>query len=490
MLLDIERSRSRSRPRPADIPRVYLKAPPSEIMLESDGKRRRCEWLEHGVTIHSDGNVSCGLDDPHAERSFGNIERNTIAEIFNGPEYDRLRQKLWNGYRCRPCALYEEVQDYAPAPPPKATVPTTLIVEPTVRCNILCDNGSCSVNNDRSVATREVDDLDVGAFARVVDEIGAELKNVFFFNYGDPFMHRSAEDMLIHLREQCPDALIVTSTNGIPLLKPERAAKVAQSRVDQITFTISGVTQESYVRYHGKGSVEHALQGLRNVCEARNGDATPRVEWRYLVFNWNDSFEEIDRAIALADDMGVDRFTLFLTHIPVGSTSWRLGPGSEGFDRYKNHIEHVYGYDNHVVPDADGFHGIETLPHLGEARWTARRSRMSLPERGGAIRLAISTNRAAHRPDKHFVLIRAPWQVYRVAFVANEWTDVTIPVPEGVQGLGPYAIEMIAEEVWFPIEELGSEDRRTLGVLVEHGSVRRESALRKASPTQVARFAI
>lgn len=490
MLLDIERNRRRSRPRPAHIPRVYRKAPPGDLMLESDGRRYQCEWIERGVTLHSDGNVSCGLDDPHASRSFGDVGSGTIAEIFASPEYDRVRRKLWDGFRCFPCSLYHEVERIEGAPlPDRPTLPATLVAEPSVRCNIRCDNVVCDPNNDRSLATRETEDLDVETFARVIEEIGSGLEKVFFFNYGDPFMHGAAEDMLVHLREHCPDAVIVTSTNGIPLMKAERAARVVESRLNQITFTISGMTQESYVRYHGGGRLDQALQGLRNVCEARQGGSTPRVEWRYLVFNWNDSRDEIDKAIALSREIGVDRFTLMVTHIPHRSGSWRLAPGTPDFQRYRDHIELAEGYSVSASPDVDGFYHPENLPGFGEARWTGWRSRLELPERDGALHLAVSTNRQASRDADHGLLIRTPWQVYRMTIRPDEWSDVVLPVPEGVQGLGPVPIELIAEDVWYPAEELGNGDRRCLGVLIEYGVGRRSARLEPAARDDILKFA-
>jgi hypothetical protein len=63
-------------------------------MTESDGFHYRCAWIERGITVHSDGNVSCGLDDPHGQGSFGNVKDTPVGEIFGNPEYGRLQDKL------------------------------------------------------------------------------------------------------------------------------------------------------------------------------------------------------------------------------------------------------------------------------------------------------------------------------------------------------------------------------------------------------------
>src|SRR5260221_10719260 len=103
-------------------------------------------------------------------------------------------------------------------------------------------------------------------------------------------MNRLAGDMLLSHRKKCPGALIATSKNGIPLSNPARAEKVVLAAPDRVVFTISGVTQEVYGRYHVAGKCEQALAGVRNVSNAkrRSGQTQPSVIVRYLVFHWND----------------------------------------------------------------------------------------------------------------------------------------------------------------------------------------------------------
>jgi MoaA/NifB/PqqE/SkfB family radical SAM enzyme len=72
---------------------------PSATMHPTDGRRYTCHWINDSITIHSDGNVSCGLDDPYARRSFGNVYEQRLVDLYRNPEFDRLREKLWSGHR-------------------------------------------------------------------------------------------------------------------------------------------------------------------------------------------------------------------------------------------------------------------------------------------------------------------------------------------------------------------------------------------------------
>ncbi|WP_298128238.1 radical SAM protein [Brevundimonas sp.] len=450
-------------------PRLKIKDPrASQNMHPPDGHRYACPWIEDSLTIHSDGNVSCGLDDPHANRSFGHVEQGSIQEIFANPEFLKLRENLWNGMRCKDCALYQRVEktpEQVLAPRPQ--MPSTLVVEPTVMCNLRCPNEACDPNNESPTATRDRSHLTPGSFEDVIAQVRSDLKRVYFFNYGDPFVHRSAGQMLNHLRAECPDAQVITSTNGIPLAKAQRAIEVAASKINSVVFTISGMTQASYERYHRGGRLDLALEGLKNLREASRGNGATSIIWRYLVFNWNDSEEEIAAAVRLAEEIGVDQFSLYLTSIPANGASFRLAPGTPMFERYRRYIDVVHGYHSRA-PDADGFYHDEEVPGLGPARWTSWRARTVLAEVRGTLRLSVASLRPSASERVQSVLVRTPWEIYRVPLRRGDWTHAAFPVPFTLRGLGPFPVELLTRDHWFPVEEVGTTDTRCLGVLVRN----------------------
>ena len=440
---------------------------PSRDMHEPDGGSYACAWIEDSLTIHSDGNVSCGLDDPHAQRSFGNIYDASLGEIFANPELDELRQRLADGYRCKGCALYTRRE---PGPPParrpRRALPTTVVVEPTVRCNLRCPNRACIPNNDATTSTRDRDDLDLDGFRLIVDQLQAALRHVYFLNYGDPFMHKQAEDMLGYLREVCPDAEVITSTNAIPLASRSRARRVLASKVNYVVVTLSGIDQESYGRYHVNGRVELALKGLRNLCEAKRemAGSDTTIIWRYLLFRWNDSVDEIERARALADEIGVDQFRLYLTHIPEGCGSYRFAPGSPSYARFREYIDEAHGYGGEH-PDRYGLYGFEELPGFGRARWTSAEATIPVDCAPGFVRLVISTNRPGARPQS--VIISTPWDRRKYAIRPSEYQWIVIRIPRAFRRAGSIDVRISTPDHWYPAEELQSRDLRCLGVLIK-----------------------
>jgi MoaA/NifB/PqqE/SkfB family radical SAM enzyme len=454
-------------PSPFPVSEWRLKNPrPSESMLPSIGLSYQCPWIEDSITIHADGNVSCGLDDPHARRSFGNVYEQSIAEIYANPEFDRLRENLRQGRRCNGCNLFQPVHHEEQEPPAERKhLPSTIVVETTVKCNLRCDNAACVPNNAPGLLTRHSSHLDVAKFTDVVGQLKDTLATVYFFNYGEPFLHPQAEDMLLHLRKTCPAVRVVTSTNGIPLAKASRAEKVVLSAIDSMTFTIGGITQQSYGRYHANGQVGLALQGLQNICEAKARESRdkPAVIWRYLVFRWNDTESEIDAAIALSKLYGVDQFCLYLTHMPANSSSYRLAPGSPLFEKYRKYIDFVHGFDC-VFPDEYGFYGVEDIQGLGRARWSCWRAAKTLHRNGNCLRLALSTNRPGMQG--HECIVRTPWTSVRVVLSPMQWRDVSLLIPWKFRDTDEFSVEIIAPNAWYPVEEIGNQDLRCLGVLV------------------------
>ncbi len=465
---------------------------PSRSMTKSDGKARFCPWIEDSMTILSDGTVTCGLDDQDGLRSFGNVHDTPLEEIFANPEYRRIAEGLRQGRTCRDCALYQPLTGKRP---PRAALPSKLVIEPTVRCNLRCPQIACFANNSPDHQTRDRNDLPRAELDAVLAQLGKGLREVYFFNYGDPFMHREAPQMIADIRRRSPKAKIVTSTNGIPLAARHKAEQLVAAGLDHIVFTISGMTQESYVRYHVNGRLESALRGMRNVLEAREaaGKTRPLVSWRYLGFRWTDNFDELDAAIALASELKVNDFCIYLTHIPEQAWSYRLAEGTYGYARYRPWINVAYGY-NRPAPPADGIFQQERLAQFGTMRWTGWHGRPSLMVRDDHVILWVSTNSPAAAPQGHTdIFLRTPWRrLYRVRAPYRAWGKIVLPLPGGWRHRRKITLDLLCPDAWFPADWLGVEDYRGLGVMItdepDGTVIRIGAALRPASMGECQRY--
>jgi hypothetical protein len=194
--------------------------------------------------------------------------------------------------------------------------------------------------------------LDFDLFTKVIDEAGPELGRIDFFNYGEAFLHKRAVEMCEYIKSKYPHIYLYTSTNGLAFTE-EKVRQLARSGIDEVTFSIDGSSQENYVKYRQRGNFDKAIANMRALLDERNkaGRDLPFVNWRYILFKWNDSDEEMGRARELAKEYGVDRLCWEITDHPEDSFSRRFAPNAPDYELIRNEIWDNSGLGN-AIPGA------------------------------------------------------------------------------------------------------------------------------------------
>jgi Radical SAM superfamily len=160
-----------------------------------------------------------------------------------------------------------------------------------------------------------------------------------FFNYGEAFLHKRAVEMCERIKARFPHVYLYTSTNGLAFTE-ESVRRLVRTGIDEITFSIDGATPESYVRYRQRGNFAKATANLRAAVDEKRRLAAdvPVINWRYILFTWNDSEQEMTRARALAAELGVDRLCWEITDHPESAFSRRFAPGTPGHASIRHEI--------------------------------------------------------------------------------------------------------------------------------------------------------
>jgi hypothetical protein len=181
--------------------------------------------------------------------------------------------------------------------------------------------------------------LDFELFRRVVDEAGASLVRIDFFNYGEAFLHKRAIEMCEYIKTRFPHIYLYTSTNGLAFTE-EQVRRLVHSGIDEVTFSIDGATPDSYATYRKRGDFAKAIRNLRAAADEkrRAGRDLPFINWRYILFTHNDSDEEMTRAREMAAEMGIDRLCWELTDHPEDMYSRRFVPGSDALAAIRHEI--------------------------------------------------------------------------------------------------------------------------------------------------------
>jgi hypothetical protein len=288
------------------------------------------------MVLLCDGRLTCGCADPYGRRILGDTRTATVSGVWTGETASSLRRDLVNGGSkfCGDCPLKLPLKKDQ-APPARdlnvGTLPSRLYVECTAACNISC-NQSCCAPETGITRTRQAGMLDFDLFQRVIDEAGPSLGRVDFFNYGEAFLHKRAVEMCEYIKTKYPHIYLYTSTNGLAL-NEEKARRLVHSGIDEVTFSIDGASQDTYVKYRQRGDFTKALANLRAMTDekAKHGRDVPHLNWRYILFKWNDNDEEMEAARRLAVEAGVDRLCWEITDHPEDSFSRRFMPGTADF---------------------------------------------------------------------------------------------------------------------------------------------------------------
>jgi MoaA/NifB/PqqE/SkfB family radical SAM enzyme len=302
-----------------------------ELQAKITGRGYTCAALngesEYNITINSDQTVSCNCQDYEGIGQIGNLKQNSFEEVFFGPKAQRFRDELARGKMpiptCARCGDLQRLPPNSPRTAPKPRLPFRgVLLENTVKCNVDCTG--CAREN---AAGLRLDKQLTMPFAEMekmgdlVQRLG--LRQLFYLNLGEPFLSPTIDRELAMLRQKNPDTRIVTSTNGV-LLNTD-AKREAALNFSHIFFSVHGISNEMSEKYMHRGHFDKAYDAMRQLAAYRDarGLTQPILEWKYLLFNWNDKPEHLERAIAMAREAKLDFISFWPTNNPFWGMSWR-----------------------------------------------------------------------------------------------------------------------------------------------------------------------
>lgn len=322
---------------------------PLSVAALLQGKRFACNALSgessYNIAVNSDFTVSCNCTDYYKKGQIGDLSTSTFKEIFSSPAAHRLRSELAKGrlplFQCVLCA------DRRIVPRSEAEIAVTkyhlphkgMMVENTIACNLSC----VSCPRESIMSKRKTTRLSLEQVDRLSNEFAAmQLRSLAYFNLGEPFIHDRIYDELSILKSRNPKMNIVLSTNG-SLLDTDTKRKAAML-LGGLCVSIFGPDTVIANKYQRGTDFDRAYRNLTELVRHRDetGSRT-QIEWKYVLFRWNDHPDHIARAIELARQSGVDKITFWPTLSPPWSLSWRWYLG-----RMK-HIGEPFAHGRQVV---------------------------------------------------------------------------------------------------------------------------------------------
>jgi len=298
-----------------------------------------CDFLNE-VVILADGRVTTCCLDPLAMNVYGNIYRDSFLDV--NKRYYNVVTSITNDVlsmpRCQIC--YKKIKDACfPntgtykvnfTPEEKETFLNEkskirqLVIEPTCLCNLKC-NGCMQSRFDIS-GSRQAQQLDLPYVESWISRHLNEIKAIRLYNYGETFLNSGAIPFVKSIKNANKHISIDIATNGLKLDTPQKRADLILSGVDILYFSIHGGREASIQKYmtdkFSLSKVLSIIEDLSRFKQLYNLDA-PKLIWKYLLFSWNDSPEEIEEAMARAQIVGIDKMIFVVPGYPSPSHYYR-----------------------------------------------------------------------------------------------------------------------------------------------------------------------
>ena len=177
-------------------------------------------------------------------------------------------------------------------------------------CNLHCP--TCTKGNMEGYE-HKTGIMDWDLMLRCIEKIKNENNQSIVFLYGnsEPFLHPRLADCIRAVKDQGLNCQISTNLNFVRNLDD-----VLIAGLDFMIISLSGFTQEVYVKGHAGGKVEKVKENMKLLSEARArvGDKFP-ISVNYHVYN--DNQHEIPLMKEYADSLGIGFFTSYARAISM-----------------------------------------------------------------------------------------------------------------------------------------------------------------------------
>ncbi|MGD2090139.1 MAG: radical SAM protein [Candidatus Aminicenantes bacterium] len=312
------------------------------------------------IVVLADGRVTTCCLDPRGENTFANIYQDDFEGMLT--KFQDFKQKLVecgeNFPICIKCVearknYYNEFHKINPSAQEiksflsAEAVPRQLVIELTVACNMSCT--ACISGKKQIKKYRNVENglfLDTKILKKWLSHYIHRIHSIRLFNYGETFLHSGAIEFCDFLTSSNPGIRLIIATNILPLDNNEKIKNLIKAQPNALFVSLHGTNQDSVSKYMGPNAdFQQALNIMKKIVTLRSqmGYEAPLVVWKYILFNWNDSDEEMQLAKSLAKEYGIDFIGFEITSGDIASK--RFYKGSKEFEALKKSkyfMNHIY----------------------------------------------------------------------------------------------------------------------------------------------------
>lgn len=282
----------------------------------------------HSVFVRANGSLTCWCDagskltlktfDPDIDYS---------KDVVFGEVFTRIRDKLKSGEMpfpsyCRDCLTFASGARFNSEWEEKKKI-STFQVEASIACILECPG--CLTFAERKKIHGRPWHLEIGILEKYLSDFqadGVSIDKIDFQGHGEPILNKDIWKMAGLAKSYFPEACVSMCTSAHSTYDPSQV----HSGMDEIIFAIDGIDQESFEQNRVRGNFDKAYTFMRSFCQgAIRENRTIRTVWKYILFDCNNSPEQLIKAQHLAAEAGVQELHFVNTQLgPKSSKVYAL----------------------------------------------------------------------------------------------------------------------------------------------------------------------
>ena len=176
--------------------------------------------------------------------------------------------------------------------------PYIAFIDPSNNCNYkcpLCPSGRAEKLRNKCI-------MEFEDFKMVINQIGKYLYSLHLYNWGEPFLNKDLVKMIRYAKKF--DIMVTVSTN-LSILDEKLANDIIASDLDYLIVSLSGITNESYSKYHIGGNLTRVRNNLTLLVDMKKQLHLhkPEIIVSFLPTRYNE--KDIPEAIELFKQLDV-----------------------------------------------------------------------------------------------------------------------------------------------------------------------------------------
>ncbi len=150
-------------------------------------------------------------------------------------------------------------------------------------CNLACPYCPTGTGLMKRKKTR----LSFERAKRIIDEVKDYVIEIRLYNWGEPFLNPELFQIIKYAHDQ---GLYTFVHSNFSIKNEELIDSIIESRLDRLSVSMDGLTQETFQKYRVNGKLDVVLRNIKLLVDARKKSQSQRpfIEVGFIVFKFNE----------------------------------------------------------------------------------------------------------------------------------------------------------------------------------------------------------